>query len=151
MYIPICNHLTRPRSFVFLNNSKSWPLIAVNPAVLPEDDNIKPKAITTTDKISKTITVQAILILYNRHMTISSKDYGTIIFFCCVGCYILFLLVKKTYLYFKYRRILFIFPKLNSKGIANISMVIAISIAIITLLIVLSSGIFGVLFRVYPS
>ena len=35
--------LMKPRSFVFLNNSKSWPiLLFVSPAVVPEPDKINP-------------------------------------------------------------------------------------------------------------
>ncbi|GMO15695.1 MAG: hypothetical protein Ta2E_06730 [Mycoplasmoidaceae bacterium] len=73
------------------------------------------------------------------------------IFLGIVGLYIIYLVIKKLVLLYKYKLILNIFPKLTSRNIANIAMVIAISIAIIVLLTVLSAGIMGVLFRVYPS
>jgi hypothetical protein len=73
------------------------------------------------------------------------------LFFGVVAFYILYLVIKKIVLFCKYRLVFYIFPKLTSRNIANIAMVIAISIAVIVLLTVISGGLMGVLFRVYPS
>jgi hypothetical protein len=45
----------------------------------------------------------------------------------------------------------FVFPKIDSRGIANTAMIIAISISIIILLTVLTAGLIGILFRIYPG
>jgi hypothetical protein len=55
--IIICKIFTRPRSLVFLNNSRSCPRKAVKPAVEPLEDNNSPKTIAMPlNTITKTIT-----------------------------------------------------------------------------------------------
>lgn len=72
-------------------------------------------------------------------------------FFALLGGFILILIIKKIFYYTKYKKKYYIFPKINANGIANTSMIIAISIAVIILLTTLSSGLMGIFFRVYPG
>lgn len=59
--------------------------------------------------------------------------------------------IKKIYYRFRFNRRVYIFPRINVKGIANIAMVISIAIAILLLLTFISAGLLGVLFRAYPG
>jgi hypothetical protein len=61
------------------------------------------------------------------------------------------LFCKKIYYRLVYRKRYFIFPKMNTKGITNTAMTIAIATAILLLLTIISSGLLGVLFRAYPG
>lgn len=61
------------------------------------------------------------------------------------------LLAKKFYYYFYKRKRFFIFPRYDVKGITNVSMVIAIAVAVILLLIFITGGVAGFLFRAYPG
>jgi LytS/YehU family sensor histidine kinase len=60
-------------------------------------------------------------------------------------------ILKKIYYRLVLKKRYFIFPKMNTKGIANVAMVIAIATAILLLLTIISSGLFGILFRAYPG
>jgi hypothetical protein len=80
-----------------------------------------------------------------------SANMMVLIFFGIIVFTIAILLLKKIYFYVKYRKTYYIFPKIDTKGIANIAMVIAISVAVILLLTVLTAGLLGVMFRVYPG
>ncbi|MDR2636382.1 MAG: hypothetical protein LBB95_00830 [Mycoplasmataceae bacterium] len=72
-------------------------------------------------------------------------------FFTFVILYLVFSFTKKIYLWYRYRLSYNVFSRLTPKKITNISMIIATSISIIFLLTILSSGLMGLLFRVYPS
>lgn len=60
-------------------------------------------------------------------------------------------LLKKLFYFIFFRRKIYLFPRISTKGISSIAMVIAISISCIIILIFLTGGIFGVLFRAYPG
>lgn len=68
-----------------------------------------------------------------------------------VSLFFLFIIIKKIYYHVRLRKKYFIFPKLNINGISNISMIIAISISIILLLTIISAGLAGIFFRMYPG
>jgi LytS/YehU family sensor histidine kinase len=74
-----------------------------------------------------------------------------LIFLAFVLAVFIILTCKKIYFRIKYSKRYYIFPKIDIKGIANISMVISIAIAIILLLTVVTGGLMGIVFRVYPG
>jgi amino acid permease len=80
-----------------------------------------------------------------------SANQIILIFIGIMGTFLLFMGVKKIYYYVKFRKRFYIFPKIDSKGIANVAMIISISISIIILLTVLTAGLMGILFRAYPG
>lgn len=61
------------------------------------------------------------------------------------------ILSKKIYFRIRYKKRYFIFPKMGVKGIANVAMVISISIVTILLLTIVTAGIMAVIFRAYPG
>jgi len=89
--------------------------------------------------------------IFNNLTNADGAKYATYLFFLLFTAFVVFSIVKKIYYYFHFRVTYNIFPKLNNKGIASISLTIAISSSIILLLTLLTSGIMGVFFRVYPS
>lgn len=74
-----------------------------------------------------------------------------IIFGSFVAIIFLSIISKKIYYRLVLKKRLYIFPKINTKGIANIAMTIAIATAILLLLTIISSGLLGILFRAYPG
>lgn len=60
--IIICKILKNPRSFVFLNNSKSCPAIALKPDVEPVGDNSKPMMVAIDAIVIKMMTAQSIIL-----------------------------------------------------------------------------------------
>lgn len=60
-------------------------------------------------------------------------------------------LLKKLFYFLFFRRKVYLFTRITTKGISNIAMVISISISCIIILIFLTGGAFGVLFRAYPG
>lgn len=60
-------------------------------------------------------------------------------------------LIKKIYYSVRYKKRFYIIPKVSVKGIANIAMVISISIAVIILLTVISADLLNVVFRAWPG
>lgn len=60
-------------------------------------------------------------------------------------------LIKKIYYSIRYKKRFYIIPRVSVKGIANIAMVISISIAIIILLTVISADLLNVVFRAWPG
>lgn len=60
-------------------------------------------------------------------------------------------LIKKIYYRVRYKKRFYILPRVSVKGIANIAMVIAISIAVIILLTVITADLFNVVFRAWPG
>jgi len=77
----------------------------------------------------------------------SNLIYSISIFCAFLLSLILISFIKKIYYYVKYKKRFFILPRVSIKGIANISMVIAISIAIIILLTIATADLFNVVFR----
>lgn len=63
----------------------------------------------------------------------------------------LILLIKKIYYRYRWHRRFYIIPRIRIKGITNVAMTISLSISIILLLTVITSGILGVVFRAYPG
>ena len=59
--------------------------------------------------------------------------------------------IKKIYYRARYKKRFYILPRVSVKGIANIAMVIAISIAVIILLTVITADLFNVVFRAWPG
>jgi hypothetical protein len=57
----------------------------------------------------------------------------------------------KVYQRIKNKRIYYIFPRISTKGISNISLVISISASIILLLTIITAGFMGIMFRAYPG
>ena len=55
--------LKKPRSFVFLNNSRSCPAIALKPDVEPVGDNSKPIMVAITPTINNMIVPQSIMLV----------------------------------------------------------------------------------------
>ena len=74
-----------------------------------------------------------------------------IIFGSFVGVVLISTILKKVYYKLVLKKRYFLFPKMNTKGIANVAMVIAIATAILLLLTIISSGLFAILFRAYPG
>ncbi len=81
----------------------------------------------------------------------SNLIYSISIFCAFLLSLILISFIKKIYYYVKYKKRFFILPRVSIKGIANISMVIAISIAIIILLTIATADLFNVVFRAWPG
>ena len=63
----------------------------------------------------------------------------------------IFGLLRKLFYYVFLKKRIYLFPRISTKGISNIAMVISISISCIIILIFLTGGAFGVLFRAYPG
>jgi LytS/YehU family sensor histidine kinase len=81
---------------------------------------------------------------------IDAKD-TLIIFLALIGCVIFLISLKKIYYRFRLKKRYYIFPKISTKGISNIALVISISAAIILLLTLVTAGFMGILFRAYPG
>lgn len=77
--------------------------------------------------------------------------YSIAIFLAFLISLIVISLFKKIYYFFRYKKRFYIIPRTSIKGIANISMIIAISIAIIILLTIATADIFNVIFRTWPG
>jgi hypothetical protein len=80
-----------------------------------------------------------------------SLEQAIIILSSIIAAFFILLIVKKIYFRYKYNKRYYLFPKISISGITNIAMIIAIATAIIILLTIISSGLFGILFRAYPS
>lgn len=63
----------------------------------------------------------------------------------------IFASLKKIYFFFKFKKRYYIFPRPSIQGIANIAMVIALSVAVLLLLTFVTSNAFSVLFRAFPG
>jgi hypothetical protein len=61
------------------------------------------------------------------------------------------ILVRKFYYFFRYNKRVYVFPRINVKGIANVAMIISIATAVLLLLTFVSGGLLGVMFRAYPG
>lgn len=74
-----------------------------------------------------------------------------LVFAAFVLAIVIAIFCRKMYYRFKYRKRYYIFPRMSVKGIANVAMVVAISVAVILLLTIVTAGIMGVIFRAYPG
>lgn len=74
-----------------------------------------------------------------------------LIFLSFVITFVIFTVIKKIYYSIKFQKRFFVVPKVSVKGISNIAMVIAISVAVIILLTVLSANTASVIFRAWPG
>jgi hypothetical protein len=74
-----------------------------------------------------------------------------IIFGSFIAVVFLYIISKKIFYRLVLKKRLYIFPRINTKGIANVAMTIAIATAILLLLTIISSGLLGILFRAYPG
>lgn len=59
--------------------------------------------------------------------------------------------IKKVFYFLRYKKRYYIFPRPSIKGIANISMIVALSVAILILLTIVTANTFSVLFRAFPG
>ncbi|GHU49863.1 hypothetical protein FACS189459_2580 [Bacilli bacterium] len=73
----------------------------------------------------------------------------TFIAFFCV--FFFALILKKIYYRFVNKKRYFLFPKLDIKGITSVAMIISITVAVLLLLIGISGGFMGIIFRSYPA
>ncbi|WP_391591807.1 hypothetical protein MCAV_07830 [[Mycoplasma] cavipharyngis] len=78
-----------------------------------------------------------------------NETQAILVFFGFVGFIFLLSLIKKIYYWFWLHKRYYIIPRTQIKGIANIAMVISMSVAIIFSLTILSANSLGVIFRVY--
>lgn len=80
-----------------------------------------------------------------------SSGQAVLIFFAFFGVLIAFALLKKAFYYFRLKKRYYIVPRPSIKGIANIAMVSALSVAVLVLLTLISANAFSVLFRAFPG
>ncbi|MEF9984868.1 MAG: hypothetical protein RSA40_00615 [Malacoplasma sp.] len=68
-------------------------------------------------------------------------------------CIVIFIvaLVKKIFYKVMFKKRYYIFPRTSIKGITSIAMVIALSVAVLILLVIITSNLVGVLFRAFPG
>lgn len=74
-----------------------------------------------------------------------------LIFFAFLLVVILASIIKKIYYRIWLKKKYFVIPRPGIKGIANISMVIALSVAVLILMTIITSNLFSVLFRAFPG
>lgn len=60
-------------------------------------------------------------------------------------------ILKKIYFYFFHKKRYYVIPRISTKGITNIAMVIAIAVSIIILIMAVTGGLASVFFRAYPG
>lgn len=80
-----------------------------------------------------------------------SQETVLLIFVGLLLAIIAFLVIKKIYYRFHLYKRYYIVPRMEIAGITNVAMTIALSIAIILILTVLTAGILGIIFRAYPG
>lgn len=68
-----------------------------------------------------------------------------------IGVVFFVLLVKKFYCFFFKHKRFFVFPRFGIYGITNVAMVIAITVSVVLLLVIITGGVAGFLFRAYPG
>ncbi len=75
-----------------------------------------------------------------------------VLFFVYMVAFVIVLsLIKKLYYRYQLKKRYFVIPKLGIKGLSYLSMVIAVSVSIVIILAVVSSGAANALFRAFPS
>ena len=79
----------------------------------------------------------------STHVVLISLSFIALVF--AIG------LIKKIVYFLFLKKKSYIFPRISTKGVANIAMIISISTSCILILVFLTGGLFGVLFRAYPS
>lgn len=77
----------------------------------------------------------------------------TVILIFVSFCIVIFLvaLIKKIFYKIMFKKRYYIFPRTSIKGITSIAMVIAMSVAVLILLVIITSNVVGVLFRAFPG
>ncbi|WP_162150121.1 Asp-tRNA(Asn)/Glu-tRNA(Gln) amidotransferase subunit GatC [Mycoplasmoides pirum] len=60
-------------------------------------------------------------------------------------------ILKKIYVYFVHKKRYFVIPHVSVKGMTNIAMVIAMAVSLIIIIMAITGGLAGVLFRSYPG
>lgn len=93
-------------------------------------------------------------IIFNASNTQESKitDWHVIlIFFAFLVAVILASMFKKIYYRIWLKKKYFVIPRPGIKGIANVSMVVALSVAVLILMTIITSNLFSVLFRAFPG
>ena len=81
-------------------------------------------------------------------MTILESSILFLFFFALI---IILLVIKKIYYKYHLKKKFFIIPRANIKGIASIGMTVALSIAILILLTIISADIASIIFRTWPG
>ena len=76
---------------------------------------------------------------------------SSILFFFFLGLIIVLLAIKKFYYKYHLKKKFNIIPRANIKGIASIGMTVALSIAILILLTIISADIASIIFRTWPG
>jgi LytS/YehU family sensor histidine kinase len=80
-----------------------------------------------------------------------SLNQVIIVFFAFVALIVFISVIKKIHYRYILGKRYYIFPRVSAKGIANISMIISITVAIIILLTIVTAGTMGILFKAYPG
>lgn len=80
-----------------------------------------------------------------------SPGKAILIFVAFLIVLLLTAIIKKIYYRVRYKKRFYILPRVSVKGIANIAMVIAISITVIMLLTIITADLFNVVFRAWPG
>lgn len=77
----------------------------------------------------------------------------TVILIFISFCIVIFFvaLIKKIFYKVMFKKRYYIFPRTSIKGITSIAMVIAMSVAVLILLVIVTSNVVGVLFRAFPG
>ncbi|MGL4948042.1 MAG: hypothetical protein ACRC42_01510 [Mycoplasma sp.] len=74
-----------------------------------------------------------------------------LVIFSFIGLIFAFLLSKKLYFRYIKKKRYFIFPKVSTRGIANIGMILALSISVILLLILVTANMASMVFRLWAG
>lgn len=82
-----------------------------------------------------------------------SNETLTVILIFISFCIVIFIfsVLKKIWYKIKFKKRYYIFPRTSIKGITSIAMVIALSVAVLILLTVITSNILSVVFRAFPG
>lgn len=80
-----------------------------------------------------------------------SVGYAILIFVAFFLTLLFVSIIKKLYYWIKYKKRFYIIPRVSVKGIANIAIVISISIVVIMLITIASADLMAVVFRAWPG
>lgn len=89
--------------------------------------------------------------LVNQKDNIISSNQVIILTISFIFLVFVFGFLRKLFYRVFFKKKIYLFPRISTKEISNIAMVISISISCIIILIFLTGGVFGVLFRAYPG
>lgn len=84
-------------------------------------------------------------------MTGVSSSTALLVFLAFFITIVFITLLKKIYYFFGKKQRYYIFPKPSVQGIANIAMVVALSVAVLLILTFVTSNAFSVMFRAFPG